>query len=419
MTPFPPTDTASPTLPPTDTETPTAEPTAALPTEAPVTPSLPPEPTAEPLARATALPDPGAYEWQPVVSGLQSPTSLAHAGDGSGRIFVVEQGGVIRILQEGVILPGPFLDISSKVTAVGNEQGLLGLAFHPNFTQNGFFYVNYTRRPDGATVIARYQTPPVDPASANLAPTDPATEKQLLVIPQPYANHNGGAVEFGPDGYLYLALGDGGAAGDPHDNGQNTDSLLGKILRIDVDGGDPYAIPPDNPFANGGGASEVWAYGLRNPWRITFDRQTNEVYIADVGQNQWEEINHLPANASGELNFGWNIFEGSHPYSGGDPPAGVTLIAPVAEYSHAEGGCSVTGGVVVRDVNLPAWQGVYLYGDYCTGNVWGLLSDGQGGWTSGLLYSNVGRITSFGEDEAGQVYLLDRMGIIYRLVSKS
>jgi glucose/arabinose dehydrogenase len=258
-------------------------------------------------------------------------------------------------------------------------------------------------------VIARFQV-----SADNLNRADPAGEKQLMTIPQPYANHNGGAVVFGPDGFLYLALGDGGAAGDPHNNGQNTASLLGKLLRIDVDGGEPYAIPADNPFVNGGGAPEVWAYGLRNPWRITFDRLNGDLFIADVGQNQWEEINHLPPNAPGGANFGWNFFEGSHAYQG-QLPAGETVVAPAVEYSHAEGGCSVTGGVVVRDVNLPDWQGVYLYGDYCTGNVWGLIPDGRGGWSSGLLYQNIGRITSFGEDEAGQVYLLDRMGVVYRL----
>lgn len=398
---------ASPTsipLPsPTPTDTPTA--TAPLPSD---TPTVPAETATSPAV--TGFPDTGLYAWQPVAGGLRSPVGLAHAGDGSGRLFVLEQYGMIRIVQNGVVLPQPYLDIVSQVNNEGNEQGLLGLAFHPRYRENGYFYINYTDL-NGDTVIARFQVSPDDPNRA-----DPASETRLLHIPQPYANHNGGGMEFGPDGYLYLGLGDGGAAGDPLNNGQSLNSLLGKLLRIDVDQGELYAVPADNPFANGGGLPEIWAYGLRNPWRFSFDRLTGDLYIGDVGQNQWEEIDYLPANAPGGANFGWNYFEGSHPYQGALPPTQV-VIAPVAEYSHAEG-CSVTGGVVYRGARLPDWQGVYLYGDYCTGRVWGLLRNAEGDWMHTVLFDNVGRITSFGEDEQGEIYLVDRMGLIYTLVKK-
>ncbi len=390
---------------PSSTQTETPTPTTLPPSDTPAEPSDTPTPAA-----ASSFPDVGQYVWQPVVGGLRSPVGMAHAGDGSGRLFVLEQYGMIRIVQDGTILPQPFLDIVSQVNNEGNEQGLLGLAFHPRYNENGYFYINYTDL-NGDTVIARYQVSPDDPNRA-----DPASETRLFHIPQPYANHNGGGMEFGPDGYLYLGLGDGGAAGDPLNNGQSLNSLLGKILRIDVNQGDPYAIPVDNPFASGGGLPEIWAYGLRNPWRFSFDRLTGDLYIGDVGQNQWEEIDYLPAGAPGGANFGWNYFEGSHPYQGILPPT-QTVIAPVAEYSHAEG-CSVTGGVVYHGGRLPEWQGVYLYGDYCTGRVWGLLRGSEGSWMHAVLFDNVGRITSFGEDEQGEIYLIDRIGILYTLVKK-
>jgi glucose/arabinose dehydrogenase len=237
-----------------------------------------------------------------VVGGLAKPIGLANAGDGSNRLFVIEQAGVIRILQNGLLTPEPFLDIRAQVGSQANEQGLLGLAFHPKYAKNGYFYVNYTDL-QGDTVIARFSVSASDPQRA-----DPTSEKRLLAVDQPYPNHNGGQVIFGPDGYLYLGLGDGGSGGDPAGNGQSRATLLGKILRIDVDKGDPYAIPPDNPFAQGGGRAEIWAYGLRNPWRFSFDRLTGDLYIADVGQNQWEEIDWLPAGQSG-ANLGWDVFE--------------------------------------------------------------------------------------------------------------
>lgn len=375
------------------------------------TPVSQPTPTNLPeQSSVTALPDSQVYSWVPVISGLQNPLGIANPGDSSDRLFILEQRGRIRIFQGGELLPEPYLDISSKVGCCG-ERGLLGLAFHPQYAQNGAFYVNYTDL-DGNSVIARYQVQPDDPDRA-----DPESERLLLYISQPYGNHNGGSVVFGPEGYLYLGLGDGGAANDPHSNGQATDTLLGKILRIDVDEGELYAIPPDNPYVGGGGLPEIWAYGLRNPWRFSFDRLTGDIYIGDVGQNQWEEINYLPAGSPPNANFGWNYREGMHPFKGAPPP-GETLLDPVAEYAHDQG-CSVTGGVVYRGQELPEWQGVYLYGDYCSGNVWGLLQTPQGGWQNELLFETGVQISSFGEDESGEVYLVDYAGVVYRLAHDS
>jgi glucose/arabinose dehydrogenase len=374
-----------------------AVPTATLPPAQPTTP-----------AQALAFPDLQAYTWHPVIAGLVRPIGLVNAADGSGRLFILEQAGQIRILQNGQLLPTPFLDIRDWVGSQGSEQGLLGLAFSPHYPQNSSFFVNYTDK-NGDTVIARFQISGDDPNQA-----DPASEKRLIFVKQPFPNHNGGSMAFGPDGYLYLGLGDGGSAGDPHGNGQSLSTLLGKILRIDVDGSDPYAIPEDNPFASQGGKPEIWSYGLRNPWRFSFDRLTGDLYIADVGQNLWEEIDFVPASGlKGGYNFGWNYMEGSHPYQG-SPPAQLILTPPVAEYSHDQG-CSVTGGVVYRGPSLPAWQGIYLFGDYCSGRVWGLLRTAQGAWQQSVLFENVGQITSFGEDEQGEVYLVDYSGLIYVL----
>ena len=397
------------TAPPTEpaiSNTPVPTQTAApSPTALPLTDTPAPEPTPAP-ANPASFPDPNRYEWRAFATGLSSPVGLANAGDGSGWLFVLEQAGVVRIIQEGEILGEPFLDISTQVSCCG-ERGLLGLAFHPNYAENGLFYVNYTDL-NGDTSISRFR------ASEDPNRADPASEVRLLRVAQPFRNHNGGVVEFGPDGYLYLGLGDGGSGGDPMNNGQNTGVLLGKILRLDVDGGEPYAIPPDNPFAGGGGAPEVWAYGLRNPWRLAFDRQTGDLYIADVGQNVWEEVNFWPAGSPGGANFGWNYLEGSHPYLPGASPEGLELVNPVAEYDHSQG-CSVTGGVVYRGAELPEWQGIYLYGDYCYGLIWGLFQAEDGTWQNRLLFETRASIASFGEDEAGEVYFADRQGNVFRL----
>jgi len=360
--------------------------------------------------------DPSLYAWKPIIGGLQQPLDLVNAGDGSGRLFILEQPGLIRILLNGNLIASPFLDLTDRVGSAGFEQGLLGLGFHPNYGENGYFFVNYTDL-QGDTVIARFQVSQTDP---NLARAD--SEFVLLRIEQPYQNHNGGALIFGPDGYLYLGLGDGGSAGDPQNNAQSVDTLLGKILRIDVDQSGAYAIPQGNPYAQGGGRAEIWAYGLRNPWRMSFDRLTGDLYIGDVGQNQWEEINFLPAEAvlregaSQAFNFGWNYYEGAHPFRG-QPPGGLEIIPPVAEYDHSLG-CSVTGGVVYRGSQIPALQGVYLFGDYCSGRVWGLWRTPEGNWQQKVLFENMGRITAFGEDESGEVYLADQAGVIYQLAAK-
>jgi glucose/arabinose dehydrogenase len=380
--------------------------------------ALPPAftPTAQNTQENTsALPDPSRYAWQKVLSGFRLPVFLSGAGDGTGRLFVISQAGVIFVIRDGVVLSEPFLDLQEQVsrpslTGYYGEKGLLGLAFHPRFRENGYFYVNYTDR-DGDTVIARYT------ASAGADRADPQSEVRLLTVEQPYANHNGGMLAFGPDGYLYIGLGDGGSAGDPQGNGQSLATLLGKILRMDVNGGEPYTIPADNPYASQGGKPEIWASGLRNPWRFAFDALTGDLYIGDVGQGEWEEVNFLAAGSPGGANFGWDYREGAHTYEG-EPAESLILTEPVAEYNHALG-CSITGGVVYRGVNLPEWQGVYLYGDYCNGNVWGLLRSPAGGWQSQLLYQTGVSISSFGVDEMGEVYLLDHeSGDIYKLGEK-
>ncbi len=377
-------------------------------TAEPVPPTPVNTPTPLPVPTIATFPDPGAYGWTPFVSGLNLPVDIQNAGDGSGRLFIVERPGRIRIVKDGLLFPDPFLDISDRVGSRGSEQGLLGLAFHPQYETNGFFYVNYTDR-NGDTVIARFNVSP-DPNRA-----DPGSELKMLGIRQPYPNHNGGAVVFGPDGYLYLGLGDGGSAGDPLGNGQSLNALLGKILRIDVDHDIPYSIPADNPYAGSGEVhQEIWAFGLRNPWRFAFDPATGDLFIGDVGQDNWEEIDVVPAGQGG-MNFGWNYYEGNHPYSGN--PSSSAFVFPVTEYSHAVG-CSVTGGVVSRGSSLPAWNGIYLYGDFCTGTIWGLLNRG-GTWQSQTLFETGFGISTFGADEAGDVYLANyRDGTIYRLTAK-
>ncbi len=270
--------------------------------------------------------------------------------------------------------------------------------------------MDYTERVNNKlyTVIARYNVSASDP---NLA--DSNSEMRLLTIEQPYQNHNGGQLQFGPDGYLYIGMGDGGSVGDPLGNGQSLQTLLGKLLRIDVDNSQPYAIPGDNPFVSGGGLWEIWAYGLRNPWRFSFDRLTGNLYIGDVGQDAWEEIDYLPAGSPGGANFGWSYYEGMHAYRG-SPPGEAKFVMPVAEYNH-ELGNAVIGGYVYRGQNLPAWWGVYLYGDYGSGRVWGLLQLADGSWQNTQLFDTGFSISSFGMDEDGEIYLVDDKGSIYVL----
>lgn len=359
----------------------------------------------------------------PVVpSGLSSPIGVTNAGDGSGRLFVIERCGKIRIVRNGALLPTPFLDIGPEGTNViscGGERGLLGLAFHPSYASNDSFYVYYTRSADGAITIARYQ------ASSNpdVAGT---TGTVLLVIPHPgQSNHNGGWMEFGQDGYLYLATGDGGGGGDPSDNGQNLTSLLGKLLRIDVNGDDfpteanrNYAIPPTNPFAGAtAGADEIWAYGLRNPWRAGFDRLTGDLYIGDVGQGVWEEIDFQAAASTGGENYGWDVLEGRHCFE--DVPTGSCnaylnggSVLPILEYNQttSDGHCAVTGGYVSRNLPSHVLYGDYLYADFCSGFLWRAAPTGGGSWSNELISNTSFSISSFGEGETGRLYLTDLNG---------
>ncbi len=350
-----------------------------------------------------------------VASGFTRPVQVTNAGDGSHRLFVVEQAGFIRVIQGGEILPDPFLDISGLVSCCG-ERGLLGLAFHPNYGENGYFYVNYTRSSDRATVIVRYSVSS-DPNRA-----DPLSASGLLTIAQPFSNHNGGQILFGPDGYLYIGMGDGGSGGDPQDNGQNKNTLLGALLRIDVDGGVPYAIPADNPYVGVDGADEIWAIGLRNPWRFSFDWETGDLYIGDVGQGDWEEISYQAADTPGGLNFGWRCREATHTYTSlppcNDPAYLATLTNPIAEYSHAEGR-SVTGGFVYRGSRYPSLWGRYFFADYVDGKIWSMYKSGTDpeAWSTPELELNTGlNISAFGEDEDDELYVVSYAdGTIRRL----
>jgi len=343
-----------------------------------------------------------------VTGGLTSPVAVAHTGD--SRLFIVEQIGRIRVF-DTTLRTDPFLDIRSLVSS-GGERGLLGVAFHPRYAENGFFYVNYTNT-SGDTVIARYTRSATDPNRA-----DPNSRRQILTVDQPFSNHNGGQLEFGPDGYLYIGLGDGGSGGDPDNRAQNLGDLLGKMLRIDVDTETGYAIPPSNPFVGRTGARpEIWASGLRNPWRYSFDRLTGDLWIADVGQGLWEEVSFQPATSIGGENYGWKRMEGTHCFS---PPNGCnngTLVLPVIEYDHSGDACSVTGGYVYRGTRNPHLAGLYLYGDYCSGEIWGAFRGASGAVQSFPLLDTGFFISTFGQDSLGEVYVADhRGGVLYRIV---
>ena len=361
-------------------------------------------PPSPPLGIATQL----------IVSGLHSPLDLEQPGDGSGRLFVVEQGGTIRIIQNASLLPQPFLDISSKVIAQ-DEMGLLGMTFHPGFPANRKFYVNYVRNQGGQfqSVIAEYLASASNPNQA-----DPASERILLTVDQVgnFTNHKAGQLGFGPDGFLYFGLGDGGSGGDPFGHGQNTQILLGKMLRIDVNGTSPglqYRIPPDNPFVGGGGLPEIYSFGFRNPWRFSFDAATGRLFVADVGQDQFEEIDIVQRGG----NYGWNIMEGLHCFN---PPSGCNmagLALPIAEYSHQEGN-AVIGGFVYHGSTLPDLRGTYVFGDFGTGKIWKLTEGPPGTWTRTLLLQSGLNISSFGQDAAGELYVVDVNGSVSKIVSK-
>ncbi len=334
-----------------------------------------------------------------VENAFSRPLYLAHAND--DRLFVVEQAGLIRIIQNGKLLDQPFLDIQERVRSTELEQGLLGLAFHPDYAQTGTFFINYTDL-SGDTHISRFLVSSDDPNFA-----DPDSETLLLSISQPFANHNGGQMAFGPDGYLYVGVGDGGSANDPYDHGQNPGALLGSILRLDVNSpGDIYHIPATNPFvADEDRRNEIWAWGLRNPWRFSFDRETGDLFIADVGQNLWEEVNFQPVNGAGGDNYGWNILEGSHCFLNSDCDSEGTEL-PIFEYGHEEG-CSITGGYVYRGTQFLELYGNYFVGDFCQGTVWRLFPESSGQWSARAIYHSDHVISSFGEDYNGELYLLD------------
>ena len=350
-----------------------------------------------------------------VASGFEQPVFVTAADDGSDRLFVVERAGRIRIIASGQVAPEPFLDITPIVESGSSEQGLLSVAFPPDFSQSGVFYVYYTARGGegvGDNTIARYRVSEADPGRA-----DAESGEVLMAIPDERVNHNGGLVLFGPDGFLYAGFGDGGGGGDPDGNGQNPRTVLGSIIRIDPNGDEsPYAIPPENPFADGeAGAPEVWIWGLRNPWRFSFDRETGDLFIADVGQNAVEEINWLPAGTAGGTNFGWNVTEGTRCFrTDSCDTAGFT--PPVAEYSH-DFGCTVVGGYIYRGTLESELDGVYLFADFCSGLVWGLGRNAAGQWLVSDPVETGLSISSFGEDARGEVYLVDLRGEIFRVTA--
>ena len=360
-------------------------------------------------------------------TGLSQPVGIMHAGDGSERVFLLEQSGRIKVVKNGLVNATPFLDLTSVIDNASTEQGLLGLAFHPDYDNNGYFYVNYTRNAEpesederDLTTIARYQVSSGDPDIAD------QTETKILEIAQDWVNHNGGDIHFGPDGFLYIGMGDGGGSNDQYGHAQDLQSLKGKMLRIDVDGapvaGDVlcgliqnYGIPASNPFADSTGCDEIWSYGLRNPWRFSFDRDTGDMYIGDVGQNAWEEIDFEPPGTAGR-NYGWSCREGAHDFGNNRECTGVAPTDPILEYSHGPH-CSVTGGYVYRGPGALI-NGYYFYGDYCSTVVW-LAIEGDSGWSSTqwpLAAPTLNSISSFGEDEQGNLYVADRDdGKVYRI----
>lgn len=357
-----------------------------------------------------------------VASGLTAPLLVKSPDGDPDRIFIVQQGGLIRIADRngGGVYPDPFLDVSGIIRS-GGERGLLGLAFHPDYWTNGYFYINYTDT-NGATNVARYSVSADDPDVA-----DPASGKVLLTIAQPFSNHNGGNVVFGPDGFLYIGMGDGGSGNDPGNRAQNPQELLGKILRIDVDNGDPYGIPADNPFVDDPNTlDEIWAIGVRNPWRWSFDRQTGDLWIADVGQSAREEVNFQMAASPGGENYGWRCMEGFN-CTGltGCTCNGPELTLPIYDYSHSNSRCSITGGYVYRGPSNPLLGGTYFFADYCTAEVWSLRYDGSqiSEFTDRTAELDPGNglsidfVSSFGEDGEGELYLVDLTGEVYRVVT--
>jgi glucose/arabinose dehydrogenase len=368
-----------------------------------------------PIAPATAAAfDPTAVDiaLTPIVSGLSAPVFVTHAGDGSGRLFIVEQGGTVRIFRGGALLPQPFLDLSASIST-GGERGLLGLAFHPKFKTNRLFYVAFTDR-SGDFAVSELRV-----SATNPNVRQPGSGRRLLTIDHPLSNHNGGMIAFGPGGYLYIGTGDGGGGGDPNNRAQNTNSLLGKLLRIDVNGRTrslQYRIPPLNPYVGKSGRDEVYSRGLRNPWRFSFDRATRDLFIADVGQDRYEEIDRATrTGAWGRgANYGWRVMEGNACYRPSSGCSKSGKVRPIAVYDHSLG-CSITGGYVYRGSMWPTLQGGYFYGDYCSGRIWAFASRASAPVSPVQLLDTSLSISSFGEDQAGEVYVVDHGGAVYRI----
>jgi glucose/arabinose dehydrogenase len=375
----------------------------------------PSAPTATFAPRPADIPDPAGFQWSLVADGFDSPIGIVPANDGTGRLFAWEQSGKIWSIKDGEVSLDPFLDIGDKfpaaVTQGGyTEQGLLGMAFHPDYKDNGLFFIHYTDM-NANTVIARYKVSS-DPDKA-----DPASASVILTVQQPFPDHKGGQLAFGPDGYLYIGLGDGGNPDDPLRNGQNKNTLLAKILRIDING-TPYKVPDDNPLVGQADAKpETWAFGLRNPFRFSFDKQTGDLYIGDVGQWDYEEVDFQPAGSKGGQDYGWSAYQGMHPHIQQTLPVDESAMTlPILEYPHTEG-CAIIGGYVYRGTALPALNGIYFYGDYCTGRIWAAIRGADSTWHAYLWMQTKYVITSFGQDEAGELYLTDYKGGIYKLTA--
>jgi glucose/arabinose dehydrogenase len=397
---------ATPSAPPTASQAATGSASAPSSSVASVPAGRVPPGASGPSGSPTARFDPNRVTvgFDEVVGGLTAPLGIANAADGSGRLFVVEQGGEIRIVHGGQLLATPFLDISDEISS-GGERGLLGLAFHPRYPADPRLFVDYTDT-NGDTRVSSFT---VDPSRPDVV--DRSSERRLLFVKQPYPNHNGGALAFGPDGFLYISLGDGGSGGDPQGNGQSLTTLLAKVLRIDVDrasGTNAYGIPTDNPFANGanGRRPEIWLTGLRNPWRLSFDRANGDLWIGDVGQGAWEEIDVQRAGVPGGTNFGWNRMEGTHCYQPSSSCEDPSLTLPVAEYGH-DRGCTVIGGIVYRGKGQSALRGGYLFADYCSGRVWAIDPSTNDVRVPTIVASTKHSFTAFGEDEGGEAYAVD------------
>ncbi len=346
-----------------------------------------------------------------IASGFQRPTYVTNADDGSGRLFVVEKQGIVRVVSNGAVSAAPFVTVTPLVDSAANERGLLGMAFHPKFKENGRFFLAFTAK-DGANTVAEFRAAP------GAATASPTPVKTLFSIPDTRSNHNGGMIVFGPDGYLYYGTGDGGGSGDPDKNGQKGSALLGKLLRVDVDSGDPYAVPKDNPFVGRADfRGEIWALGLRNPWRFSFDRKTGDLWIADVGQNQREEVDFQPAASKGGENYGWNVLEGTACFQPSSGCSNEGKVAPIHETTHSDGNCSITGGYVYRGANARL-AGRYFFTDYCEETLWSIRRSADGTARVEAVGQTNGAVSSFGEAEDGEVYVVgDSDGTLYRLTA--